>query len=280
MIWGCSATRSDIQSKAALACGVATCEAPASESRKPSMQTKMFGSSTLRDHSKNRLPSSAFTARAYSSAWRRNSSMRSGRTGNLMTIRITGPPWSIRVGPGVLRVALFRVPPRACEGWGEGGPSRLLVAASSGRRTVSQRVEPRAQQAERVALGVGQHVPALLAGLPDVGARGTQPEQPFQLGVLVAVGRVEVQVQPGLPGRGLGDGGEHQRRGGAAEAGLRADLHRAVLAAEHPVTQDLGPPRGQRLGVAGVDDDLAEPARHAATVGPDRRGGGAGAPGQ
>src|SRR3712207_7098717 len=70
MICGCSATRSDIQSNAAFACGVATCEAPASESRKPSMQTKVFGSSTLRDHSKNRLPSSAFTARAYSSAWR------------------------------------------------------------------------------------------------------------------------------------------------------------------------------------------------------------------
>src|SRR4028119_266760 len=165
MICGCSAPRSDIQSKAALACGVATCEAPASESRKPSMQTKVFGSSTLRDHSKNRLPSSAFTARAYSSAWARNSSMRSGRTGILMTIRI------------------------------------MSVSSSPTR---SQRVQPGAQQAEGVALGVGEHVPALPAGLPDVGAGGPQLEQSSQLGVLVAVGGAEVQVQAGLAGGGGG----------------------------------------------------------------------------
>src|SRR3954452_8945625 len=135
MICGCSATRSDIQSKAALACGVDTCEAPASASRKPSMQTNVFGSSTLRDHSKNKLPSSALTARAYSSAWVRNSSMRSGRTGNLMTIRIIGP---------------------------------------------LQRVEAALQQAELVALGVGQHVPALVPGLADVRVRGAQAEQSLQ----------------------------------------------------------------------------------------------------
>src|ERR687893_937059 len=144
MICGCSATRSDIQSKAALACGVATCEAPAPESRKPSMQTKVFGSSTLRDHSKNRLPSSAFTARAYSSAWVRNSSMRSGRTGILMTIRIM---------------------------------SGLLF------RTRSQWVEAAAQEAELVALRVGQHVEALVAGLADVRAGRPEREQPRQLGV-------------------------------------------------------------------------------------------------
>src|SRR4028118_1678465 len=142
MICGCSATRSDIQSKAALACGVATCEAPASESRKPSMQTKVLGSSTLRDHSKNRLPSSAFTARAYSSAWVRNSSMRSGRTGILMTIRI-------------------------------------MSVSSVGTR--SQWVQAAAQQAELVARRVGQHVEALVAGLADVRRGGPRREQPCQL---------------------------------------------------------------------------------------------------
>src|ERR687894_1122869 len=196
MICGCSATRSDIQSNAAFACGVATCEAPASESRKPSMQTNVFGSSTLRDHSKNRLPSSAFTAAAYSSALARNSSIASGRTGNLMTIRITGSS------------------------------------------SVSQRVEPAAQQAEGVALGVGEHVPALLPGLPDVGAGGAEVQQPLQLGVLVAVGGVDVDVQPRPRRLVLADRGEDQRRGRAAEAGLRADLDRAVLVtAEDPVAE-------------------------------------------
>src|SRR4028119_401754 len=176
MICGCSATSSDIQSNAALACGVATCEAPASEPRKPSMQTKVSGSRTLRDHSKKRLPSSAPTAAAYSSAFARNSSIRSGRTGNLMTIRITGSS------------------------------------------SVSQRVEPAAQQAERVALGVGEHVPALLAGLPDVRPGGAQVQQPLHLGVLVAVGRVEVQVQPRLARTGAGIRRE-ATRGGARGGG-------------------------------------------------------------
>ena len=39
---------------------------------------------------------------------------------------------------------------------------------------MSQRVEPAVQQAERVALGVGEHVPALLAGLADVGGGGAR----------------------------------------------------------------------------------------------------------
>src|SRR3712207_2391909 len=192
MICGCSATRSDIQSNAAFACGVATCEAPASESRKPSMQTKVFGSSTLRDHSKNRLPSSAFTARAYSSAWVRNSSMRSGRTGILMTIRIM---------------------------------------SVSSVRTRSQGIEAAAQEAELVALRVGQHVPALRAGLPDVRPGGPQVEQPSQLGVLVAVGGTDVDVQPHLARCRLGHRREHDRRRRTAEAGRRADLHGAVLLA-------------------------------------------------
>src|SRR4028118_1318886 len=172
MICGCSATSSDIQSNAPLPCGVATCEAPASESRKPSMQTKVSGSRTLRDHSKKRLPSSAPTAAAYSSALAPKSPIRAGRTGNLMTIRITGSS------------------------------------------SVSQRVEPAAQQAERVALGVGEHVPALLAGLPDVRPGGAQVQQPLHLGVLVAIGRVEVQVQPRLARTGLGHRRAAQRGGG------------------------------------------------------------------
>src|SRR6266545_3026593 len=59
--------------------------------------------------------------------------------------------------------------------------------------------DPVAQQAELVALRVGQHVPGLFPALPDVGVHGPGGEQPVQLAVLVAVGGAEV----GGPCRGL-----------------------------------------------------------------------------
>ena len=63
-----------------------------------------------------------------------------------------------------------------------------------------------AQQAELVALGVGEDVPVLLAGLADVGPDGPEIEQALQLGVLVAVGRVDVDVQSQLARGGVGPG--------------------------------------------------------------------------
>jgi hypothetical protein len=67
---------------------------------------------------------------------------------------------------------------------------------------VLEGVEPGVQEAEFVAFRVGQNVPALGAALADVGGSGAEGEQPFQLGVLVAVGGVDVDVQPELPGPG------------------------------------------------------------------------------
>ena len=68
---------------------------------------------------------------------------------------------------------------------------RVRAAARAG-------VDPSAQQAEHVALGVGEDVPVLVAGLADVRPDGAEVEQPLQLGVLVAVGGVDVDVQPQL----------------------------------------------------------------------------------
>jgi len=62
------------------------------------------------------------------------------------------------------------------------------------------------QEAEFVAFWVGQNVPALGAALADVGGSGAESEQPLQLGVLVAVGGVDVDVQPELPGPRVGTG--------------------------------------------------------------------------
>jgi hypothetical protein len=42
-------------------------------------------------------------------------------------------------------------------------------------------------------------MPLLLPGLADVGRASTELEKAFELGVLIAVGGVDVDVQPGFP---------------------------------------------------------------------------------
>jgi hypothetical protein len=122
-------------------------------------------------------------------------------------------------------------------------------------------------------------VPALVAALTHVGPRGTQTQQSLEFGVLVAVGGVQIDVQPDLARRGIGDGREHQRGRGAAEACLRPDLDRAVLPGEHPVVEDGRPERGQVLGVAAVHAELGEAAGHARTIGRPGSAGGRRPPG-
>ena len=68
------------------------------------------------------------------------------------------------------------------------------------RHIVGSGLQPLAQETELVALGVGQDVPSLVARLPDVGGTGAEGEQPFQLGVLVPVNGVDVDVQGELSG--------------------------------------------------------------------------------
>jgi hypothetical protein len=60
-------------------------------------------------------------------------------------------------------------------------------------------------------------VPGLLAGLADVGRTRPQLQQAFELGVLIAVGGVDVDVQPGLPLLRLVPAAEDDRRLRAAE---------------------------------------------------------------
>jgi hypothetical protein len=74
-------------------------------------------------------------------------------------------------------------------------------------------LDPGAQEAEFVAFWVGQNVPALGAGLADVDRPGAESEQPLQLGVLVAVGGVDVDVQWELPGPRVAAGAEDASSG-------------------------------------------------------------------
>ncbi len=116
-----------------------------------------------------------------------------------------------------------------------------------------------------VTFWVGQDVPALGTGLADIGGPGTESEQPLQLGVLVAIGGVDVDVQSELTGPRLAAWGEDKGGLRAAEASVwRPDLDASVaLPAEFDVAEDLGPECGEPVGVGGVDDQLTDAACHA-----------------
>ena len=132
-------------------------------------------------------------------------------------------------------------------------------------RTWSEGLEPGVQEAEFVAFWVGQHVPAVGAGLADVGGPGAESEQPLQLGVLVAVGGVDVDVQSELPGPRVAAGADDEGGLRAAEADVgRPDLDASVVfPAEFDVAEDLAPECGEPVGVGGSDDQLTDAACHA-----------------
>jgi hypothetical protein len=81
--------------------------------------------------------------------------------------------------------------------YASGWPSGL-----ASRCTRSEGREPGVQEAEFVAFWVGQDMPALGAGLADVGGPGAEGEQPLQLGILVAVGGVTSMCSRSFPVRG------------------------------------------------------------------------------
>ncbi len=141
-----------------------------------------------------------------------------------------------------------------------GWPSGL-----ASRRTWSEGLEPGVQEAEFVAFGVGQDMPALGAGLADVGGPGAEGEQPLQLGVLVAVGGVNVDVEPELPGPRVAAGAEDEGGLRATEARVgRPDLDAAVvLPAEFDVAEDLAPECSEPVGIGGVDDQFTDSSCHA-----------------
>ena len=81
------------------------------------------------------------------------------------------------------------------------------------------------QQAELIALRIGEHVPSLVPRLTDVRGPGSGRQQPRKLRVLVAANRADVKVQPEQAGRRLRVSREHDRGLQAAETGAgRSDL--------------------------------------------------------
>jgi hypothetical protein len=76
------------------------------------------------------------------------------------------------------------------------------------------------EEAEFVAFRVGQDVPALGSGLADIVGPGAESEQPLQLGVLVAIGGVDVDVQSKLLGPRVAAGAKDEGGLRAVEAGV------------------------------------------------------------
>jgi hypothetical protein len=133
--------------------------------------------------------------------------------------------------------------------------------------TLLYRWHPPSQQAKLVALRVGQHVPAFVAGLADVGPAGARREQSVEFRLLVAVGGVDVDVQPKPSTLGFvcpveDDGGLR-----TAEASLRrSDLDAAVDAVELDIAEDRAPEPGQQVRIVCVKDEFRYATCHRATL--------------
>src|SRR5215472_11281732 len=120
-----------------------------------------------------------------------------------------------------------------------------------------------AYHAELVAFGVGQHSPGLRAGLPDVDVPGAELEQPLDLPIAILGRGGDVEMHAVLEGLAIGD--RHE-----------ADADRSVLVSPDddlalPLGEDLPaerlrPEPGQPGQVVGVNDNVVQADRHAASM--------------
>jgi hypothetical protein len=164
---------------------------------------------------------------------------------------------TLRTSETILRQVVPTSMVEAARGGASGGNPAATRRAPETFPVVRLRAS-RAQHAELVALGIGQHDPAHVA-LTDVDPGGPELEDALDLLILIPVPRAEVQVKPVLDGLGLGDGEE-------VDAGRRpiGRLERDDLAIflGDLVAQDRGPELREPPGVRAVDRNLSELAGH------------------
>jgi hypothetical protein len=144
-------------------------------------------------------------------------------------------------------------------GGGEvGGQGEVIEVAGP-----SEWVEAALEQAELVAFWIGEDVPGRLRGLTDVDEFRPGGQEALELGILIAVGGVDVDVQPGMPVLRLVVADEEDRRLRAAEPIARTYLDAARLfAIQLHEVQDLAPEPRQHLGVAALEHELTDTACH------------------
>jgi hypothetical protein len=105
-------------------------------------------------------------------------------------------------------------------------------------------------------------VPLLVAGLPDVGRTGTEGEQAFQLGLLVPVNRVNVDVQAELSRSRFAAGAQDNSGLQAAESRVGGEAYApGLVPADGVAFSELGQTAALR-GAAGsrLREAFASPA--------------------
>ena len=105
-------------------------------------------------------------------------------------------------------------------------------------------------------------MPLFLPCLADVGRASPELQEAFELGILIAVGGVDIDVESGLPLLRLLPATEDDRRLWAAEPFAWPDLDASLLAIEHDEVQDLAPEPRQRLRVAATEHELTDTTSH------------------
>lgn len=127
----------------------------------------------------------------------------------------------------------------------------------------SEWIEARFEQAELITLGVGQDMPLLLSRLTDVSGARTEFQKAFEFGVLITVGGVDVDVQPGFARFRYISTAENDRRLRTTEPFARPDLHRTVVhAIEHDEAQGLAPEPLQRRWIVTTQYELTDTTCH------------------
>jgi len=112
---------------------------------------------------------------------------------------------------------------------------------------------------EHVALGVGQHHPAVVVAEPvPTDLTGPGRRQPRHFGI--NIGRTEVEVHAVFPGGGIGHLLESER--GSFRQGHRGELVGEQLLGR--ATELVGPPSGQLCGISAVEGDHLNVERHTA----------------
>jgi hypothetical protein len=118
-----------------------------------------------------------------------------------------------------------------------------------------------AEDAEFISLGISEHDPRLITGLPDVGMSCTEGQKPVDLGSLIS--SAEVEVKPIL---------DHLLIRGQPEqqtwqlVGRRADLELVLSLIDYDPSQCRRPPPPQSHGIVCIDEDLFPDKRHYSNV--------------
>ena len=119
------------------------------------------------------------------------------------------------------------------------------------------------EKAEFIPFRVGEHIPRFLAALPDVSVLRPCGKEALELGVLVAVGGVEIEMQAQLTVLGLLGPAENQSGLKAAEPLRRSDLDIVALSSQLHKAQHLAPEPRKQLWLTTIQHQLCNTTGHA-----------------